>query len=98
MVVDELLRLLRKTPGAAKTHLIQVRNGVMIHEAGVQDPTADVTVTMKRPVMLMTLYAGAPAAAMAASGGITVTGDITAYQAFAGMLEASTANFEVVTP
>ncbi len=81
-----------------ETHLIQVRNGVMVHEAGVQDPAADVTVTMKRPVMLMTLYAGAPAAAMAASGGITVTGDISAYQAFATMLEASTANFEVVTP
>lgn len=81
-----------------ETHLIQVRNGVMIHEAGIQDPAADVTVTMKRPVMLMTLYAGAPAATMVASGAITVTGDIFAYQAFAGMLEASTANFEVVTP
>jgi alkyl sulfatase BDS1-like metallo-beta-lactamase superfamily hydrolase len=81
-----------------ETHLIQVRNGVMIHEAGIQDASADVTVTMKRPVMLMTLYAGAPAAAMAASGAITVTGDISAYQAFAGMLEASEANFEVVTP
>ncbi len=81
-----------------ETHLIQVRNGVMIHEAGVQDPAADITVTMKRPVMLMTLFAGAPPAAMVASGGIAVTGDITAYSAFAAMLEASTANFEVVTP
>jgi alkyl sulfatase BDS1-like metallo-beta-lactamase superfamily hydrolase len=61
-----------------ETHLIQVRNGVMIHEAGIQDPAADVTVTMKRPVMLMTLYAGAPAAAMVASGAIAVTGDISA--------------------
>ena len=81
-----------------ETHLITVGNGVLIHEAGIVDPAAGATVRMARPMLLMTLLAGAPAAAAIASGAIAVTGDATLYEALIGLIEPLVPNFAIVTP
>jgi alkyl sulfatase BDS1-like metallo-beta-lactamase superfamily hydrolase len=81
-----------------EVHLLRVANGVLVHEAGVREPDADATVTMARPAMLMTLFAGAPVAAMTASGAIAVDGDASAYPALAGLLTPADPLFNIVTP
>jgi alkyl sulfatase BDS1-like metallo-beta-lactamase superfamily hydrolase len=79
-------------------HLVTVKNGVLIHEVDVSDPTAGATVRMKRPELLMTLLAGVPPAARIASGDIKVDGDGSLYEALAALIEPVVANFPVVTP
>jgi alkyl sulfatase BDS1-like metallo-beta-lactamase superfamily hydrolase len=81
-----------------ETHLVTVGNGVLVHEAGITDPAAGATVRMARPVLLMTLLAGAPAAGMIASGGIAIRGDASLYEALTGLIEPIVQNFPVVTP
>ncbi|MEI9985819.1 MAG: alkyl sulfatase dimerization domain-containing protein [Aliidongia sp.] len=79
-------------------HLLTVENGVLIHEAGVQDETAGATVRMKRPELLMTLFAGVPLSARLASGDIVIDGDAGLYAALIDLIEPLTPNFPVVTP
>ncbi|HEY4943411.1 MAG TPA: alkyl sulfatase dimerization domain-containing protein [Rhizomicrobium sp.] len=79
-------------------HLITVANGVLIHEAGIADPAADATVRMARPMLLMTLLAGAPVAPQIASGNIVVEGDASLYDALVGLIEPIVPNFPIVTP
>jgi alkyl sulfatase BDS1-like metallo-beta-lactamase superfamily hydrolase len=81
-----------------ETHLITVGNGVLIHEEGISDPNAGLTVRMKRPDLLMTLFAGLPYAARVESGDIAMTGDASLYGALVGLIEPFTPNFPVVTP
>jgi alkyl sulfatase BDS1-like metallo-beta-lactamase superfamily hydrolase len=81
-----------------ETHLISVANGVLIHEQGVQDPTAGLTVRMARPDLLMTLFIGLPFAARVESGDIATQGDASLYQALIDLIEPLTPNFPVVTP
>lgn len=81
-----------------ETHLIRVGNGVLVHEEGVSEPDADATVTMARPALLMTLFAGAPVKPMIDSGAIKIEGDASAYVALAGLLEVSDPLFGIVTP
>lgn len=81
-----------------ETHLISVGNGVMIHEEGVRDPKAGATVRMKRPDLLMTMFAGVPVAGRVKSGDITISGDAALYDALVGLIEPVVTNFPVVTP
>jgi alkyl sulfatase BDS1-like metallo-beta-lactamase superfamily hydrolase len=81
-----------------ETILITVRNGVLIHEHGVSDPAAGVSLRMKRPQLLMTLFAGQPFAPLVQSGDITVDGDIGLYAALIDLIEPVNANFAIVTP
>ena len=81
-----------------ETHLITVGNGVLVHEAGVSDPSAGATIRMKRPELLMTLFAGVPYVARVASGDIAIEGDAELYGALIGLIEKLTPNFPVVTP
>ncbi len=81
-----------------ETHLISVGNGVLVHEAGVMDARAGATVSLPRPLLLMTLFAGAPAAPLIESGAIRVEGDAALYEAFVGLIEPLSPNFAVVTP
>ena len=53
---------------------------------------------MKRPDLLMTLLAGAPAAGMIASGAIAIAGDASLYEALTDLIEPIVQNFPVVTP
>lgn len=79
-------------------HLITVANGVLIHEAGIADPGAGATVRMARPMLLMTLLAGAPVAPQIVSGNISVEGDAALYEALVGLIEPIVPNFPIVTP
>jgi alkyl sulfatase BDS1-like metallo-beta-lactamase superfamily hydrolase len=79
-------------------HLITIENGVLVHEAAISDPRAGATVRLKRPNLLLTLLAGAPAAPQIASGEIAITGDAALYEALTAVIEPIAANFPVVTP
>jgi alkyl sulfatase BDS1-like metallo-beta-lactamase superfamily hydrolase len=79
-------------------HLITVENGVFIHEAGVEDPKADATVTMKRSDMLETLLAGVPLTLKQATGAIKSTGRSDAYGELVGLIDPVQPNFNIVTP
>ena len=79
-------------------HLITVGNGVLIHEEGVVDPTAGATVRMKRPDMLMTLFAGVPVAVRTAAGDMSIEGDAALYDALVALIEPVDSNFNIVTP
>ena len=79
-------------------HLISVGNGVLIHESGVQDGAAGLTVRMARPDLLMTLFIGLPFAARVESGDIAVEGDASLYEALVDLIEPLVPNFPIVTP
>lgn len=81
-----------------ETILVTVGNGVMIHEHGVRDPQAGATLTMKRPHLLMTLFAGAPVAPLVQSGDIAIEGDAGLYAALVDIIGPVDANFAIVTP
>jgi alkyl sulfatase BDS1-like metallo-beta-lactamase superfamily hydrolase len=78
--------------------LISVGNGVLIHEAGVRDDAAGLTVSMARPDLLMTLFIGLPFAARVESGDIGVEGDASLYEALVDLIEPLVPNFPIVTP
>jgi alkyl sulfatase BDS1-like metallo-beta-lactamase superfamily hydrolase len=79
-------------------HLVTVRNGVLVHEAGVHEADAGATVRLARPELLLTLFGLQPAADRIASGAIQIEGDASLYEALCGMIEAPVANFNVVLP
>jgi alkyl sulfatase BDS1-like metallo-beta-lactamase superfamily hydrolase len=78
--------------------LITAENGVLVHELGVTEADAGATVRMKRPDLLMTLFAGIPFAARVESGDIVIDGDASLYAALVDLIEPLTPNFAVVTP
>jgi alkyl sulfatase BDS1-like metallo-beta-lactamase superfamily hydrolase len=78
--------------------LITVENGVLVHELGVSEAVAGATVRMKRPDLLLTLFAGVPLAARLDSGDIVIEGDAGLYAALIDLIEPLTPNFPVVTP
>jgi alkyl sulfatase BDS1-like metallo-beta-lactamase superfamily hydrolase len=53
---------------------------------------------MKRPDLLMTLFAGMPYAARVGSGDIAMAGDASLYGELVGLIEPFTPNFPIVTP
>lgn len=78
--------------------VVSLANCVLVHEEGVTEPAADATIRLTRPEFLMTLFGAAPASALIASGAIKVEGTPGLYEALAGMIEAPTANFNIVIP
>ena len=71
---------------------------MLIHEEGVSDPAAGATVRLKRPDLLMTLFAGVPFAPRVESGDIVIEGDASLYAALVDLIEPITPNFPIVTP
>jgi alkyl sulfatase BDS1-like metallo-beta-lactamase superfamily hydrolase len=69
-----------------------------VHELGVSEAGAGATVRMKRPELLMTLFAGVPFAGRVESGDIAIEGDAGLYAALVDLIEPLTPNFPVVTP
>lgn len=78
--------------------VVSLANCVLVHEEDVSEPAADATIRLTRPEFLMTLFGAAPASALIASGAIKVEGTPGLYEALAGMIEAPTANFNIVIP
>lgn len=79
-------------------HLVTVANGVLIHEQGIVDPAAGATVRMKRPDMLMTLFAGVPVTVRTTTGDMSIEGDSALYDALVDLIEPLDTNFNIVTP
>jgi alkyl sulfatase BDS1-like metallo-beta-lactamase superfamily hydrolase len=82
----------------AETHLVTIGSGVLIHEEGVRDPSADARLRMKRPDLLMSLFMKLPFEARIESGDIAIEGDASLFAALVDLIEPVAANFPVVTP
>lgn len=80
-----------------ESHFLSLENGVLVHEEGVDDP-ATVTLTMQRPTLLMTLFAGAPIEPLITRGDIKVEGDPGAYNLLLQALGTLNPGFNIVTP
>ncbi|HRC88260.1 MAG TPA: alkyl sulfatase C-terminal domain-containing protein, partial [Thermoanaerobaculia bacterium] len=78
--------------------VLSVANGVLVHEEGVSEPTADATLRLARPAFLMSLFGAAPVEALVGTGAIQVEGRSGLYEALAGAIEAPIGNFNVVVP
>ena len=81
-----------------ETHLLTIGNGVLVHEQGVSDPKAELSLKMKRPDLLMSLFAGMPLAPRIESGDVKAVGDVSLYAALVEMIEPLSLNFPIVTP
>ncbi|MDE3113999.1 MAG: MBL fold metallo-hydrolase [Pseudomonadota bacterium] len=79
-------------------HLLTVGNGVLIHEEGVSDPAAELSLTMKRPDLLMSLFLGMPLGPRIESGDVAAKGDAALYAALVELIEPLSLNFPIVTP
>ena len=79
-------------------HLLTVGNGVLVHEEGVSDPKADLSLSMKRPDLLMSLFLGLPLAPRIESGEVKAKGDVSLYAALVELIEPLSLNFPIVTP
>ncbi len=82
----------------AEKHLLTVGNGVLIHEEGVSDPAAELSLTMKRPDLLMSLFLGMPLGPRIESGDVAAKGDAALYAALVELIEPLSLNFPIVTP
>jgi alkyl sulfatase BDS1-like metallo-beta-lactamase superfamily hydrolase len=76
---------------AGERHHVTIRHGVMIHEAGVDDP-ADVTLTLPRPAFLRAL-----GGAQAEPGQVQVSGNAALVPLFLGLFETPPIDFPIVT-
>jgi alkyl sulfatase BDS1-like metallo-beta-lactamase superfamily hydrolase len=81
----------------AESHLLSVGNGVLVHELNV-DGKADLTITMRRPDLLRTLFLKQPWADEVKSGHIRIEGDESLYAALVDLIEPIINNFAVVSP
>ncbi len=96
-VPDQPVRVRVNLTDRQESHFLSLANGVLVHEEGVED-TAAVTLTMQRPALLMTLFAGAPVEPLIASGEIKVEGDKGAYSQLLQALGPLDPGFNIVTP
>ncbi len=81
----------------AESHLLSVGNGVLVHEMNA-DGKADLTIAMRRPDLLRTLFLKQPWADEVKSGHIRIEGDENLYAALVDLIEPIVNNFAVVTP
>ena len=81
----------------AESHLLTVGNGVLVHESNV-DGKADLTIALRRPDLLRTLFLKQPWADEVKSGHIRIEGDETLYAALVDLIEPIVNNFAVVSP
>ncbi len=79
-------------PDVDERHLVTVRNGVMVHEAGVAD-AADVSVTMPRAAFLQALAGG-----MGKGPPPRIEGRAELLPVFLGLFEMPPTGFPIVTP
>ncbi|MFN7175829.1 MAG: alkyl/aryl-sulfatase [Thermaurantiacus sp.] len=78
-------------PEIGERHHLTIRNGVMVHEAGVDD-SADVTLSLPRPAFLRAL-GGAPPD----PGQVRIDGNAALVPLFLGLFETPPPDFPIVT-
>lgn len=79
-------------PDVRERHFITVRNGVMVHEAGVAD-AADVSITLPRAAFLRLLAGAGPLAEPP-----LIEGQAELLPVFMGLFETPPTDFPIVTP
>ncbi|MCV7103456.1 alkyl/aryl-sulfatase [Mycobacterium palustre] len=79
---------------AATNYRLTLRNDVLVYRKVAADPaTATVTVTLDNKIRLLGVAMGD-----FSSPGLTISGDVSALQAFLGALDQPDPNFNIVTP
>ncbi len=78
-------------------HFITVGNGVMTHEAGVDDP-AQATITVSRRGFLGLVSGQAKAPELIGTGQLSIAGDVAVIQRFTALFEPPRPNFPLVEP
>jgi alkyl sulfatase BDS1-like metallo-beta-lactamase superfamily hydrolase len=81
-----------------ETHLLSLANSALVHEAGVTEPKADATLTLKRADFLALTFGFVKLEDRLASGDVTVDGDPAAVATLIGLLDPLDPAFPVVTP
>ncbi|MAI89089.1 alkyl sulfatase dimerization domain-containing protein [Ponticaulis sp.] len=82
-----------------ESHLLSLRNSVLVHETGVDD-ASDVTLTMPRSAFMAVLFAGQPAGPLVDQGTIAIDGDVEAFNGLLASLEdiGNPEPFSIVLP
>lgn len=78
-------------PDRKENFVVTIRNGVLVHEAGVALNGADVTLTLPRAAFLGSMLAGLPVSPK-------IEGDAAAWAAFRTYFDTPEPNFAIVTP
>jgi alkyl sulfatase BDS1-like metallo-beta-lactamase superfamily hydrolase len=94
---DAKLRVIFAFPERNERFLVQVRNGVLTAEEAGEGTRADATLTLPRPLLLQSLFTGAPLAAKVASGEAKIEGNPLALQRLTGWFDRPTPDFPIVT-
>jgi alkyl sulfatase BDS1-like metallo-beta-lactamase superfamily hydrolase len=79
-------------------HLLTVGDGVLIHEEGIEEPEAELTLALPRPAFLGGLLLGVSLEPLLASGAATAKGDPDLFARLAAAIEPLKPNFPIVTP
>jgi alkyl sulfatase BDS1-like metallo-beta-lactamase superfamily hydrolase len=87
----EELRLNFEFPEREEVFAAAVRNGVLVHEAGVRHAAPAATIVLPRAAFLGAMFAGVPVEAK-------ITGDVGAWQLFQTLFDAPDGDFDIVTP
>ncbi|MFN0119697.1 MAG: alkyl/aryl-sulfatase [Blastocatellia bacterium] len=98
LAAAQSFRLRLELTDLGESHLVTIRHGVLIHEAGPLDENADGAARLTRPALVKTLFGGAPIDPLLESGEIVLTGDASLYPALISLIEAIVPNFPIVTP
>ncbi len=79
-------------PERKEAFAVAIRNGVLVHEADVIHPQADVMLTLPRAAFLGAMFAGLPASPA------KVDGNAAAWDGFRSFFDAPDPGFAIVTP
>lgn len=94
---DAELRILFVFPERNERYLVRVRHGVLTAEPAAPGVKADATLTVPRPLLLQSLFTGAPLAPKVASGEAKVDGNPFALQKLVGWFDKPAGPFPIVT-
>ncbi|MES2034958.1 MAG: alkyl sulfatase dimerization domain-containing protein, partial [Pseudomonadota bacterium] len=84
-------------PDRKERFLVTVRNGVLNAEPAGAGASADAVLTLPRPLLLQSLFTGAPLAAKVASGEAKITGNPLALQRLTSWFDRPAGDFPIVT-
>jgi alkyl sulfatase BDS1-like metallo-beta-lactamase superfamily hydrolase len=94
---DAELRVIFAFPERDERWLVTVRHGVLLAETAGEGAQADATLALARPLLLRSLFTGAPLAPKVMSGEAKLDGDPLAFQRLTGWFDRPSAPFPIVT-
>ncbi len=92
---DAKLAVIFAFPERKERWLVTVRNGVLNAEAAGEGVKADATLTVARPLLLQSLFAGAPLASKVAGGEAKIEGNPLALQRLTGWFDRPAGDFPI---